>query len=199
MVLVTGAGGQVGRSLIQALSAKGISVRAWIHREEQKESVLSSGASEIYIGDLALKENATKAMKGTDTVFFICNTANPREDEIGAHLIRTAKELGNITFIYHSVLHSLLSDMPHHNRKRKVEKSTDRFGNPICDPAARGIYADVAALDPLCKKRRSICSEILCISPDKNEFCGHERLCRGSCQDHRIRNIYLWHIRILQQ
>ena len=130
MVLVTGAGGQVGRSLIQALSAKGISVRAWIHREEQKESVLSSGASEIYIGDLALKENATKAMKGTDTVFFICNTANPREDEIGAHLIRTAKELGNITFIYHSVLHSLLSDMPHHNRKRKVEKTLIDSGIP---------------------------------------------------------------------
>ena len=130
MVLVTGAGGQVGRSLIQALSAKGISVRAWIHREEQKESVLSSGASEIYIGDLALKENATKAMKGTDTVFFICNTANPREDEIGAHLIRTAKELGNITFIYHSVLHSLLSDMPHHDRKRKVEKTLIDSGIP---------------------------------------------------------------------
>ena len=130
MVLVTGAGGQVGRSLIQTLSAKGISVRAWIHREEQKESVLSSGASEIYIGDLALKENAAKAMKGTDTVFFICNTANPREDEIGAHLIRTAKELGNITFIYHSVLHSLLSDMPHHDRKRKVEKTLIDSGIP---------------------------------------------------------------------
>lgn len=137
MVLVTGAGGQVGRALIQALSAKGIRMRAWIHRAGQKEAVLSAGASEIYIGDFTLKENAAKAMKGVNTVCFICNTANPQEDEIGAQLIETARELGNITFIYHSVLHSLLSDMPHHDRKRKVEKTLVDSGIPyvIMQPA----------------------------------------------------------------
>lgn len=115
MVLVTGAGGQVGRTLIQALSTEGIRTRAWIHRAEQKKDVLSAGASEIYIGDFSLKQNAAEAMKGADAIYFICNTANPQEDEIGAHLIETARELENITFIYHSVLYSLLSDMPHHN------------------------------------------------------------------------------------
>lgn len=137
MILITGAGGQVGSALIQALSAEGIHTRAWIHREEQKEVVLSAGASEIYIGDLSLKQNAAEAMKGADAICFICNTANPHEDEIGAHLIETAKELGNITFIYHSVLHSLLSDMPHHDRKRKVEKILVDAGIPyvIMQPA----------------------------------------------------------------
>ena len=33
MILVTGASGQVGKHLLQALSAKGISTRAWIHSE----------------------------------------------------------------------------------------------------------------------------------------------------------------------
>lgn len=44
---------------------------------------------------------------GIDSVFYICNATNPQEDAIGIHLIETVKRLGNITFIYHSVLHSL--------------------------------------------------------------------------------------------
>lgn len=123
MVLVTGAGGQVGRHLLQALSARGIRTRAWIHNQGQENAVRAAGASEIYIGDMALRKDAAEAMNGADIVYFICNTANPQEDEIGEQLIETAKETGKITFIYHSVMHSLLSDMPHHKRKQKVEKT----------------------------------------------------------------------------
>lgn len=131
MVLVTGASGQIGKHLLQALSAKGISTRAWIHSERNKDAVLASGTTEVYIGDLTSHEDAITAMKGIDTVYYICNTANPQEDEIGAYLmIELAKEAGNITFIYHSVLHSLLSDMPHHDRKRKVEKMLVDSGIP---------------------------------------------------------------------
>lgn len=45
-------------------------------------------------------------------------------------MIEIAKEMGNITFIYHSVMHSLLSEMPHHDRKRKVEKMLVDSGIP---------------------------------------------------------------------
>lgn len=137
MVLITGASGQVGKALLQALSANGICTRAWVHRESQKEAALSSGASEVYVGDMAVREDAVQAMDGIDTIYFICNTANPREDEIGALLIDVAKRLGNITFVYHSVLHSLLSDMPHHKRKRNVEQALVDSGIPymIFQPA----------------------------------------------------------------
>ena len=137
MVLVTGASGQVGKHLLQAMSAKGIGSRAWIHSKRNKEAVLAAGAKEVYIGDLNLREDAVEAINGIDTVYFICNTANPHEDEIGAHLIETAKERGNITFIYHSVMHSLLSDMPHHKRKQAVEKTLVDSGIPyiIIQPA----------------------------------------------------------------
>lgn len=69
-------------------------------------------------------------MKGIDTVYYICNTANPKEDEIGAHLIEITKGMDNITFIYHLVMHSLLSEMPHNDRKRKVEKMLVDSGIP---------------------------------------------------------------------
>ncbi|MGN0688027.1 MAG: SDR family oxidoreductase, partial [Oscillospiraceae bacterium] len=130
MFLVTGAGGQVGTHILQALSAKGISTRAWIHGEQNKEAVLTAGANEVLIGDLNSHDDAVKATNGIDTIYFICNTVNPKEDEIGASLIQTAKERGNITFFYHSVMHSLLSDMPHHKRKQAVEKTLVDSGIP---------------------------------------------------------------------
>ncbi|MGN0294230.1 MAG: SDR family oxidoreductase [Lachnospiraceae bacterium] len=137
MVLVTGAGGQVGTHILRAFSARGIRTRAWIHSERNQEAALAAGAAEIYIGDMTSREDIVEAMKGIDTVYYICNTANPQEDEIGAQLIETAKGIDNITFIYHSVMHSLLSDMPHHKRKLQVEKMLVDSGIPyvIIQPA----------------------------------------------------------------
>lgn len=137
MILVTGASGQVGKHLLKALSGKGIPARAWIHRKENETAVVKAGASEVYVGDFTSYKNATEAMKGIDTVYYICNTANPLEDEIGFNLIKIAKKMGSITFIYHSVLHSLLSDMPHHQKKQNVEKMLVDSGIPyvIIQPA----------------------------------------------------------------
>ena len=123
MVLITGASGQVGTTILKALSAHDISTRAWIHRAAQREAVLAAGATEVFVGDMAVREDVEQAMEGIDTILFICNAANPREDEIGASLIALAKERGNITFVYHSVLHSLLSELPHHEKKRMVEQA----------------------------------------------------------------------------
>lgn len=130
MVLVTGASGQVGKHLLRALSAKGIEPRAFIHSKKNEEAVLAEGAAEVFIGDLTSRQDAANAMKGVDTVYFICNAFNPQEDKIGANLIDIAKSIRNITFIYHSVMHSLLSDMPHHQRKQKVEKTLVDSGIP---------------------------------------------------------------------
>ena len=102
---------------------RGTDARAWIHSARNEEAVRASGAKEVFIGDLNSREAAAQAMKGIDTVYFICNTANPNEDAIGTQLIEIAKDMGNVTFIYHSVLHSLLSDMPHHKKKLAVEKA----------------------------------------------------------------------------
>lgn len=137
MILVTGASGQVGRQLLHSLSARGMDVRAWIHSARSEEAVRAAGAKEVFIGDLNSREAATQAIEGIDTVYFICNTANPHEDTIGAQLIEIAKEMGNVTFIYHSVLHSLLSDMPHHKKKQAVEKALVDSGLPyvIIQPA----------------------------------------------------------------
>lgn len=98
---------------------------------------MEAGASEVYVGDLLSNKDAIEAMKGIDTVYYICNTANPFEDEIGSRLIEIAKRADHMVFIYHSVLHSLLSDMPHHQKKQNVEKTLVDSGLPyvIIQPA----------------------------------------------------------------
>lgn len=137
MVLVTGASGQVGIRILRALAAKDVASRAWIHSDRSKEEVLAAGATEVFVGDMESRNDAVRAMQEVDTVVFICNTANPHEDAIGAQLIEVAKEMGDITFVYHSVLHSLLSEMPHHMRKREVERMLVDSGIPyvILQPA----------------------------------------------------------------
>lgn len=137
MILLTGASGQVGMHLLKAFSERGIEARAFIHSNRSEEAVLQAGAKEVYIGDMSSKEDVAAAMAGVDAVYYICNTANPKEDEIGFQLIDAAKKAGNITFIYHSVMHSLLTDMQHHKRKLAVEKALVDSGIPymILQPA----------------------------------------------------------------
>lgn len=134
---MTGASGQVGIHLLQALKKREIGARAWIHSRKSEEAVLQAGAKEIFVGDMNSAVDAAEAMQGVDAVYFICNTANPREDEIGFQLIAAAKNAGNITFIYHSVMHSLLTDMQHHRKKLAVEKALVDSGLPymILQPA----------------------------------------------------------------
>lgn len=53
---------------------------------------MKAGAAEVYIGDLASDKDVAEAMKGIDTVYYICNAANPLEDKIGSNLIEIAKK-----------------------------------------------------------------------------------------------------------
>lgn len=122
MILVTGASGQVGCTVIRALKKRGTQVRAFIHTPANGEKVRQAGASDVFIGDMNREEDLAVALKGVETVYFIPPAANPREDEIGEKMIRAAKNQEGIYFVYHSVLHSVLQDMPHHKKKLRVEQ-----------------------------------------------------------------------------
>lgn len=122
MILVTGAGGQVGCSVIRALNRLGQGVRAFVHREENREKVLDAGATEVFVGDMNEECDLRTAFQGVDTVYYICSAQNPEEDEIGRKTIRIAREQGDVYFVYHSVLHALLEEMPHHKKKQNVEQ-----------------------------------------------------------------------------
>lgn len=137
-ILVTGAAGITGKAVINNLKEKSVSVRAMIHKESERDIVLGYGATEITVGDVRNPDDVARAVDGVDNIYHICSTANPSEDKIGNIIINEAEKHGVTRFVYHSVLHSILDDLPHHRRKLAVERMLmdSNLAYTIIQPAA---------------------------------------------------------------
>lgn len=121
MILVTGAGGKTGRTLIKTLS-KVESVCAFVHHEEQVSILQSLGTDKIIIGDMRDASAIRSAMNGVKAVYHICPNMHLDEIEIGNLTIRAAQEAGVDHFVYHSVFHPQIERMNHHWQKMRVEE-----------------------------------------------------------------------------
>jgi NAD(P)H dehydrogenase (quinone) len=138
MILVTGAAGKTGRSVIRALVSAGASVRALIHKEQHREDVYKTGASEVILGNLLNADDLVKAVNGVRALYHIPPNMHPKELEIGELVISAAKGAVLDHFVYHSVLHPQIEAMPHHWQKLRVEERLLESGLPftILQPAA---------------------------------------------------------------
>ena len=121
MILITGAGGKTGRTLIKALS-KVESVCGFVHREEHVSALQALGAEKVIIGDLRDESAIRSAMQSVRAVYHICPNMNPDEVAIGESVINAARENGVEHFVYHSVLHPQTEKMNHHWQKLRVEE-----------------------------------------------------------------------------
>lgn len=135
--LITGAGGQTGKAIIRALSGKNVFIRAWAHKKEQAKELQKIGASDVFVGDMENKEDIKAACEGMDCIYLICPAFHPKEAEIGRMFIDESENQRISHFVYHSVFHSLLTDLPHHIQKRQVEEYLVTSGIPftILQPA----------------------------------------------------------------
>lgn len=122
-ILVTSSTGLTGKAVVSALNLKGIAVRAMVHSAHRTEEMISVGATEVEVGDIASFDDLTSAMQGMDAVYYICPTARKDEGKIGKTAIFAAKEVGVKRFIYQSVLHSIEPELPHHRQKLEVERA----------------------------------------------------------------------------
>ena len=121
MILITGAGGKTGRTLVNVLSNVE-SVCAFVHREEYVPVLKSLGAEKVVVGDLHDGVALHAAMQGARTVYHICPNMSPDEVVIGNLVIGPAREVGVEHFVYHSVLHPQVEKMNHHWQKMRVEE-----------------------------------------------------------------------------
>jgi NAD(P)H dehydrogenase (quinone) len=128
MILVTGASGKTGKTIVQALAAKGQQVRAMVHRAEQEAMLLECGAVEARAGDIHNQRLLTDCMQGISTLYHICPNVSKDEFEIGQKVIETARKAGVGHFVYHSVLHPQIEEMPHHWLKMRVEEMLFKSG-----------------------------------------------------------------------
>ena len=62
-------------------------------------------------------------MTGAGQVLHICPPMHPKEDAIARTMIGLAGELLVDRFVLYSVLHPLLADVPHHDRKLQAERA----------------------------------------------------------------------------
>ncbi len=138
MILVTGAAGKTGLAVIRALADKGANVRGFIHHEDYRPLVLEAGAQETLLGDLLNEKDLRIGMMGVEAVYHIPPNVHPREFDIGVIAIQEAVQANVAHFVYHSVLHPQLEDMPHHWLKLRVEEHLIASGLPftILQPTA---------------------------------------------------------------
>ena len=136
MILITGAGGKTGRSLINVLSNVE-SVFAFFHRAEQVPIAKSLGAQKVIVGDMRDETAIHSAMQGIRAVYHVCPNMSPDEVVIGRLVIGEARKAGVEHFVYHSVLHPQTEKMNHHWQKLRVEEMIFESGLPftILQPA----------------------------------------------------------------
>jgi len=138
MILITGSAGKTGRSVLQALIERDVSVRALIHRPDQVPVIESLGAQETLIGDVRSQEVVQRSVQGVRAVYHIPPNMSPDERTIGKAMIASAQSAGVEHFVYHSVLKPQIEAMPHHWNKMLVEEQLIESCMPytILQPAA---------------------------------------------------------------
>jgi uncharacterized protein YbjT (DUF2867 family) len=138
MILITGAAGKTGRALIRALTPRGEPLRALARRPEQAQTLAALGVAEVVVGDLLDGPAVRRAMRGVRAVYHLAPNVSPHETVIGENVIAAARAAGVERFVFHSVLHPQVEDMPHHWQKMRVEEMlfASRLPFTILQPTA---------------------------------------------------------------
>jgi uncharacterized protein YbjT (DUF2867 family) len=133
-ILVTGATGNVGRNVVEQLTARGADVRALV-RDPAKASF--PAGVDVVQGDLLDDDSLRAAMSGVSTLFLLNGVV---ADEFTQALIalNVAREAGIERLVYLSVIHSdVYVNVPHFAGKFGVERMIDamRIHATILRPA----------------------------------------------------------------
>jgi len=138
MILVTGAAGKTGKAVVQALAAKGASVRALVRRAEDAGALKAIGAADVALGSFEDAAALDRAAAGVRAIYHICPNVNRHEVVYARALASAAQKQKVMRFVYHSVLHPQIEAMPHHWQKMRVEEIlfASGFDLTILQPAA---------------------------------------------------------------
>lgn len=138
MILLTGAAGKTGTTILKYLTQKGTEVRSLVRTPQQSEKVISLGSTETIIGDMTDHATLAKAIIGIDRIYYIAPNVSPNELSVGQEFIQLAKTHHVNHFVYHSVLHPQIEAMPHHWQKMRMEEAlfTSGLDFTILQPCA---------------------------------------------------------------
>ena len=120
-VAVLGAGGHTGRHVVADLARRGIRARGLVHSERSAEIARRAGAADVVTIDLDEPDSLRAGVTGCDTLVFIAPPFDAGEEAHAAQALSAAAAELVDHFVYYSVLHANMPDMPHHVRKLHAE------------------------------------------------------------------------------
>ena len=121
MILVTAAGGNVGRRIVAQLVKKGLKVKAF-DINPTVENLKAQGVAEIFVGDGLKPGVFQQAMQGCDKVLYIPPMFTFQETKIASMAVDAAVERGIEQFVMMSVTHPNMSTLLQHTAKLKAEE-----------------------------------------------------------------------------
>jgi uncharacterized protein YbjT (DUF2867 family) len=98
LTLVTGAAGNVGgvgRMVVAGLRGRGLRVRAFVHREDERAAALRDMGAEVVVGDLTRGDDVVRALRGCRRVYFALSVS-PRYLEAAVIMAAAARDQGNL-------------------------------------------------------------------------------------------------------
>ncbi len=134
-ILVTGATGKQGGSLIRALGGTGFHLKGMTrHPDGDAAEALRASGVEVVAGDLDDAASLRQAVSGAWGVFAVQNTWEAgveREEEQGKRLARVARDAGVEHYVYASVGSAdRHTGIPHFDNKAHVEETVRSLGFP---------------------------------------------------------------------
>lgn len=145
-VLVTGATGNQGRAVTEALLEKGQTVRAMVRNAGEAAGKITDPRVEIVVGDFDDPESLRRAMAGMDAVFAMTTMLEGVEGEVrhGKAIADAAKAAGVGHFVYSSVSDAdRKTGIPHFDSKFEIEQYVRNLGLPWTITAPVFFYDNV--------------------------------------------------------
>ncbi|MBB5059351.1 uncharacterized protein YbjT (DUF2867 family) [Granulicella aggregans] len=122
-VLAVGAAGPSASLVVPELLKRNVSVRAFVHKQQDGPIVRKLDVTDIVVGELSDATAVAKAVEGIDAVFYIAPAALENEAEVGKQFVTAAKRAGVRRVVFSSVIHPVLSELVNHADKAPVEEA----------------------------------------------------------------------------
>ncbi|WPU99180.1 NmrA family NAD(P)-binding protein [Mucilaginibacter sp. cycad4] len=98
-VLVTGAAGKSAGAAIEELLKNGVSVKALVHKADERAKKLVSKGVEVIVGDFLNFDDIANAMQGVDSAYFCFPVLVPGLLQATAYFAQAAKDAGVKTIV----------------------------------------------------------------------------------------------------
>ena len=126
MILVTGAGGNVGRPLLEELASAGMPVRAAYHSADQAAQAKATGLDAVMV-DYARPETLAPALDDVDAVFLLAAGVQGQV-EGETNVVRAAKAAGVRRIVKLSVFGASEEEFGFARTHRPVEREIEASG-----------------------------------------------------------------------